>query len=80
MHLTCQQVISFLGEYIEGGLPAEVLERFEQHLKRCTSCVAYLATYRESIRMARAAAREPEIAEPAPAELIEAVIAAVNRS
>jgi anti-sigma factor RsiW len=78
MRLTCEQIIAFLDSYLDGQLDAETLAAFEYHLARCTSCVAYLATYREIIRIARAAKTAPMLnVEDVPEDLVRAVMAAV---
>jgi len=53
--LTCEEVITFLREYLDQELEAGEAHEFERHLARCRSCVAYLETYRETIRLARGA-------------------------
>ena len=80
MRLTCEQVIAFVAEYLDGQLDVETLAAFEYHLERCRSCVAYLATYRETIRIARAAKTAPMLSiEDVPEELVNAVMAAIAR-
>jgi anti-sigma factor RsiW len=77
--MNCQSFISFLADYLDQGLPPDVTAGFEQHLAVCASCTAYLATYRETIRMARASASASELAlSEAPEELIAAVLAATR--
>lgn len=77
--MNCEQVIEFLGDYLDGSLPAEVVSRFETHLGGCASCTAYIASYRETIRMARAAtkAHTLEVGE-VPEELIAAILASAR--
>ncbi len=74
--MNCAELISFLADFLEGHLPPETVATFEKHLERCTSCTAYLATYRETILMARRAARapRPDVSD-APEELIAAILA-----
>lgn len=77
---TCQQLIEFLGDYIAGDLPTERAEDFERHLAKCPSCTAYLASYRETIRIARHTARvgiSVEI-EDIPPDLLTAILATVT--
>ncbi len=76
-YITCRELITFLGDYLAGELPAEKVHEFERHLAVCASCRAYIATYEEAIRMARAGAEHEEIPE-APEELIEAVLASLG--
>jgi len=75
--MICKEVIAFLDEYVAGQLNPERRAAFEHHLSRCDSCVAYLASYRETIRMARAAT--PAI-EDVPPELITAILATIARN
>jgi anti-sigma factor RsiW len=48
--LTCQQVIALLGEYITDALAPETVRAFQEHLRACEDCLAYLNTYRATIR------------------------------
>jgi anti-sigma factor RsiW len=51
--ITCEQVTALLIDYVAGDLdPASTLV-LEQHLQNCPDCVAFLRTYRESIRRTR---------------------------
>ena len=70
-YLPCREIIGFLADYIDRVLPPETIAEFERHLAVCASCVAYLASYKETIRAARIA--EDVIAD-APEELIEAIL------
>lgn len=74
-YLPCKEIISFLAEYIDGELPPDTLFEFERHLKVCPSCVAYLASYRETIRTCHDLAEFDEsVADAAPDDLIEAIL------
>jgi anti-sigma factor RsiW len=76
----CRELIMFLGEYLANELPADRRAAFEKHLAICNSCVDYLATYEETIRMARAAATAPEPnVEEMPEELVKAILDATTR-
>jgi anti-sigma factor (TIGR02949 family) len=55
--MTCKDVIAILGDYLEGAVPEESLQRFEEHLRDCPPCVAYLNTYKRTRELAAAAAR-----------------------
>ena len=73
--VTCIELIAFLDAYVDGELNAETRGDFDRHLLVCPSCRAYLATYKETIDLARGAAeREENLAHDAPPELIEAVL------
>jgi len=70
--MTCIEVIGFIMEYIDGVLaPAERAE-FEKHLVICVSCVAYLRTYEQTVKMA-IATRIEEVTIPE--ELVRAIMA-----
>ena len=51
--LTCQQVIALLVEYVTDALAPETLRAFQEHLRACEDCLAYLNTYRATIRATR---------------------------
>jgi anti-sigma factor RsiW len=77
-YITCRELITFLGDYLEGELPPEKNHEFQRHLAVCPSCRAYIATYQETIRMARAAMTAPELRiEDVPEDLIKAILASI---
>jgi anti-sigma factor RsiW len=63
-------------EYLNGELaPAEHAE-FEAHLAECPWCVAYLQTYRDTIRLGKAAfAAADALPADVPEELVQAILA-----
>ena len=71
--MNCREAIEFLADYIEGALAPRTHAEFERHLSVCASCTAYLASYRETIVIARLAARDA-VLDDAPEELIEAIL------
>jgi anti-sigma factor RsiW len=79
--MTCREFIEFLTEYRTGALSAEQRRIFDAHLAECPSCVAYLKTYEQTIRLGKLAYVEPEGAVPAsvPEELVQAILAARKR-
>ena len=48
--LTCQQVTALLVEYVNDALAPETMRAFQEHVRDCTDCLAYLRTYRATIR------------------------------
>ena len=52
-HVTCQEVVELVTDYLEGALSAEETSLFEQHLNFCEGCVTYVS----QIRAASAALR-----------------------
>jgi predicted anti-sigma-YlaC factor YlaD len=76
--MTCRQVVDFLADYLEGTLDLPLRTQFESHVAECVACGDYLRSYRDTIRLARAAARDDEAAVAAmPPELANAIVAAV---
>ncbi|MFP5247193.1 MAG: anti-sigma factor family protein [Thermoanaerobaculia bacterium] len=73
---TCKELIEFLDEYVSGELPPERRDAFDRHLEKCPSCRAYLASYRETIRAAKAAHAVP--IEDIPAEVLTTILATVT--
>lgn len=70
-HLSCQEVVELVTDYLEGTLPADEMTLFEQHLNFCDGCIWYL----EQMRMTIAAVgriREEDV----PAETRQRLLAA----
>ena len=51
--LTCQQVTALLVEYVTDALAPDTWRVFQEHLRACEDCLAYLNTYRATIRATR---------------------------
>ena len=51
--MTCQQVTDLIVDYVAGDMVPAVQAAFKAHLRNCPDCVAFLNTYRETIRTAR---------------------------
>jgi hypothetical protein len=49
-NLTCQQVTALLVEYVNDTLAPETMRAFQEHVRDCADCLAYLRTYRATIR------------------------------
>jgi len=78
-YITCRQLIETLAAYLDHELPEVAASDFERHLAICESCVAYIATYEKTIRLAHAVAVYDEgVVESAPPELIDAVLVALR--
>ena len=48
-HITCQEVVELVTDYLESALPADQAALFEQHLNFCEGCVWYLDEIRSTI-------------------------------
>lgn len=74
--LTCKEIIEFLMDYSSGELDPDVRSRFEEHIRICPPCVAFMQNYEETVKMGRVALKDPctEHHEPVPPELIQAIL------
>jgi hypothetical protein len=48
-HLSCQEVVELVTDYLEGALPAGQVSLFEQHLLFCQGCMTYLEQIRVTV-------------------------------
>jgi anti-sigma factor RsiW len=74
--ITCEEVITFLLEYLSQELPADEARNFERHLAICSSCAAYLATYERTVQLGREALRRELEGDPPPlgGDLVRAIL------
>jgi anti-sigma factor RsiW len=49
LHISCQEVVELVSDYVEQALPAEEAAVFEQHLNFCDGCVWYVDQVRKTI-------------------------------
>ena len=78
--MTCKEHVEFLMDYLDGLLSEPERRRFEEHLDECPDCVAYLATYREAVRLGKEACMAGDsIPTDVPEELVRAILAARRR-
>ena len=50
---TCKDEITLIGDYLSEKLNRPVLAAFEDHLKGCPDCAAFLHTYKKTIEITR---------------------------
>jgi anti-sigma factor (TIGR02949 family) len=70
-HITCQEVVELVTDYLEGALQADDTALFEQHLNFCEGCVWYVDQIRKTASLV-GRIREEEI----PTELRDRLVAA----
>jgi hypothetical protein len=51
--LTCKQETDFIARYLAAELRDPMLQAFEDHLKLCPDCVAFLKTYQVTMELTR---------------------------
>jgi len=80
--MTCRELVEFLGDYLSDELPEAVRVAFDRHLAGCVDCTAYLRSYEETVRLAKAVCAEPEgpVPEGVPEELVQAILSAYARN
>ena len=66
--LTCQQLTEVILDYVTDEMVPALRAAFERHLDLCPDCVAFLHTYRETIRTTRSVRYED-----VPAEMVHRV-------
>jgi predicted anti-sigma-YlaC factor YlaD len=79
--LSCREVVEFLADYLDSALAPATRALFEEHLVECPQCVAYLESYRETMRLEKDAfaSGDNPTATDVPPELVEAILAARRR-
>ena len=80
--MTCRDFAEFIGGYLSDELNPDIRRTFESHLARCENCQKYLAIYRETTKLGRAAFDDETGPVPSdvPTELVDAILAARRRS
>jgi hypothetical protein len=48
-HLSCQEVVELVSDYLEGELADEATSPFEQHLNFCDGCIWYVDQVRTAV-------------------------------
>ena len=48
--LSCQELVELVTDYLEGALPSELQQRFDEHIAHCSGCQTYLEQMRATIR------------------------------
>ena len=70
-HISCQEVVALVTEYLDGALPAEEASLFEQHLNFCDGCVWYVDQLRATVTTL-GDIREEDVPSPARERLLTA--------
>ena len=74
--MNCEDFNRFMADYLEGELPREAREIFEEHIRRCPPCVDFLDSYKTTKDLARLCECSNEQREAASEGLIRAILAA----
>jgi anti-sigma factor RsiW len=49
LHISCQELVELVSDYVEGALGPDEASLFEQHLNFCDGCVLYVDQVRTTI-------------------------------
>ena len=49
--MSCIELVELITEYLEGALPQDRRARFEEHLRACDGCTAYMEQFEATIRL-----------------------------
>jgi anti-sigma factor RsiW len=76
--MTCRDLNGFLMDYLSGELTGGARTAFAAHLDECPPCVAYLESYRETVRLGKLAFADLDApaSREVPPELVKAILAA----
>jgi anti-sigma factor RsiW len=50
-HASCRQLLSTLGDYVDGTLSAELCSELERHMKDCQRCRVVVNTLKKTIEL-----------------------------
>jgi len=80
-NMNCREFDRCLADYLERHLSGELRDAFERHAGACAECLAYVDTYRETIRLVREAITDPNAAlgDNIPAETTIEMIATARQ-
>jgi predicted anti-sigma-YlaC factor YlaD len=70
-HLSCEEFVELVTEYLEDALDPETHRRFDHHLDLCPGCVTYVDQIRETMRIV-GCVEEEHLSDPARSHLLHA--------
>ena len=71
-HLTCQEVVELVTDYLEGAMAPEEVSLFEQHLNFCDGCEWYFDQVRATVETVGRTRVEEELPAETRAKLLTA--------
>ena len=60
-HLSCQELVELVTDYLEHSLPAPERARFDAHLAECEGCLRYVEQMRATVRLTQTAGLPQEM-------------------
>jgi anti-sigma factor RsiW len=55
---TCKEITDLVSNYLNDGLEARLKRQFEEHLRICPDCVAFLKTFQKTVSAMRSVRAE----------------------
>lgn len=49
----CREIVDLLADYLDGGLDPATAKNLRAHLEGCAPCIAFLNTYKGTVKAAR---------------------------
>lgn len=71
---SCQQLLSSLGEYVDGSLGVDLCTEIERHMRDCPNCRVVVDTLKKTVELYQQTAEDPEI----PADVRERLYLRLN--
>lgn len=62
-HDTCNQLLSLLGDYVDGCLNAELCAEIERHMQNCNRCTIVVNTLKKTVDLYQECTDEPCLPE-----------------
>jgi len=72
--IECRQIAELLTDYVEGRLPPATRELIDWHIDGCGPCVAFVNTFRSTVKAVRKLSDPP----PLPPELKQRLLAVLR--
>jgi len=60
-HETCRQLLSTLGDYVDGSLSEDLCTELEKHMKGCNRCRVVVDTLKKTVELYHGAAEEEKM-------------------
>lgn len=74
--ITCQELATFIDDYLDNNLPTSQYDFFISHLDDCPACDNYLNNYRKAVNLGKKAYNKDDKCEQIPEPLIQAILKA----
>jgi anti-sigma factor RsiW len=76
--VTCKELADILDDYVAGTMPVGQRNLVDEHLAFCPDCRHYLASYRQTVALGKAAFARTD--DPVPASVPDGLVAALRAS